>query len=204
MANKEVIISWQKSQILITTKINYFLAPGWSVHHSEIHTEVAEKKNCWQTKQKLFKKEKGQLKLIWTKISAIYLAYINSSGVQNPALVFCCIFICFLIHVFHCPAHCIKTYCIVEHVSVKEKQVLQMSVGWCMLELESLVPLKGCGGTAQALTPSLHKTLSVSNTLAERQQLQCFVCVNIEGIQAQSPAIWKHSESNTQSLGLRA
>lgn len=67
MANKEVIISWQKSQILITTKINYFLAPGWSVHRSEIHTEVAEKKNYWQPKQKLFKKEKGKLKLIWTK-----------------------------------------------------------------------------------------------------------------------------------------
>lgn len=59
MVNKEIIISWPKSQILSITKINYYLAPGWSAHHREIQ---AEKKNLQTDKTHTLKKGKENVK----------------------------------------------------------------------------------------------------------------------------------------------
>lgn len=152
MANKEVIISWQKSQILITTKINYFLALGRSVHHSEICTEVAEKKNRWQTKVKPFKK--GKIKTHLNCNFGIDLPYILRWYTQ-----FC---IVVLIHFFHCLAHrlthvvllkCWTRYC------QRGVRVLQMSVGlWC-LNWRHWFLLKGVVVVPIVFTPSLHKIL---------------------------------------------
>lgn len=57
-------------------QINYFLAPGRSVHHSETHAEVAGK-TCRQTQQNLLKRGKESQNVFHIKyeILAIYLAY---------------------------------------------------------------------------------------------------------------------------------